>query len=205
TSSARRATSTPTRTGSSWRSACTGSTKRVEPSSCRPTSTCCRVAARRRPRSWAGWWASTSRIPGSGTAVSPSSRSSSSQPRRRQRSPAGYSGSQPPQLAAELVEPHRTELEHARVERLEVEARAGAPTDVVAALEPHAFADLVGDRLSRPAEVAVDLARHELLVEEAALDHEGQREVGRPPLAGVVPLARWDRQLEMKADVDHDP
>ena len=48
------------------------------------------------------------------------------------------------------------------VERLEVEVGAVARLRVGAGLEPHPLADLVADRLARPAEVAVDLAAHEV-------------------------------------------
>ena len=58
------------------------------------------------------------------------------------------------------------------------------------------------DRLAGQAEVAVDLAAHEVLGLAAAFDHERQRELPGPRLAGVVSLARGDRQLEVHADVD---
>ncbi len=108
------------------------------------------------------------------------------------------------ELLAQQAEPHAAEVEGVRVERLEIEVGALALPGVVSALQPHAFADLVADRLARPSEVTVDLAAHELLGETAALDHERQRELGRPRLARVVALVRRNRQLQMHADVDDD-
>ena len=70
--------------------------------------------------------------------------------------------------------------------------------------QPHPLTDLVADRLTGKAEVPVDLARHEVGRELAALDHERERELGRPRLAGVVPLVGGDGELEVHADVDDD-
>ena len=108
------------------------------------------------------------------------------------------------ELAFELVEAHGAEVECVGVERLEVEARAVAAAGVVAGAQPHALADLVADGLSGQAEVAVDLARHEVGGETAALDHERERELGRPALAGVVRLVARDVELEVQPDVDDD-
>ena len=64
TSSARRATCTPTPTGSCSRCRCTGPTSSRAPTSCRATSSCSRAAARCRPRSSAASSASPFRPPG---------------------------------------------------------------------------------------------------------------------------------------------
>src|SRR5205823_6742103 len=109
------------------------------------------------------------------------------------------------QLAAELPEPHRAEVQRPGVERLEIERVPGLLSDRIARPQPYALADLVADGLTRPTEVPVDLAAHEILRHPtAALHRERQREVGGPRLAGVVALVRRDRQLEMQADVDDD-
>ena len=73
------------------------------------------------------------------------------------------------------------------------------------AVEPHALPDLVADRLAGPAEVAVDLAAHEVLALAAVLDRERQRQLGRPPLAAVVRLVGRDLQFEVQPDVDDHP
>ena len=83
-------------------------------------------------------------------------------------------------------------------------APPGACAGRVARAEPHPLADLVADRLAGQPEVAVDLARHEVGGELAALDHERERELGRPGLARVVALVGGDRELEVHADVDDD-
>src|SRR6266511_2894018 len=109
------------------------------------------------------------------------------------------------ELALELSEPHRTEVQRAGVERLQVERAAASPPRLVARRQPHALADLVADGLARPAEVPVDLAAHEVLRHPtAALHRERQGEVGGPRLAGVIPLVAGDGQLEVQADVDDD-
>src|SRR5947209_4709532 len=113
-------------------------------------------------------------------------------------------GSEPRELFAEEAEAHADGVEGIGMEGREVEAGTFAAPGVLSALEPHALADLVADRLRGPSEVAIDLAAHELLGKTAALDHERQRELRRPPLAGVVTLVCGDRQLQMHADVHDD-
>src|SRR4029453_6549333 len=67
-----------------------------------------------------------------------------------------------PQLATELPEPHRTEVQRPGVEGLEVEPVAALLPGCSARGQPHALADLVADGLTRPTEVPVDLAAHEV-------------------------------------------
>src|SRR5437764_3058135 len=108
------------------------------------------------------------------------------------------------ELFAEEAEAHTAEVECVGVERLQVERRAVTAARVLPAVQPHALTDLVADRLTRPAQIPVDLAAHELLRHAAPLDDERQRELGRPPFAGVVALLRWNRELEVHPDVDDD-
>ena len=89
------------------------------------------------------------------------------------------------------------------MELLEVERRTGARPGVVATAEPDPFADLVADRLAGQAEVAVDLARHEVGGELAAFD---RRTAARAP--GVQVSPGWygscggNGELEVHPDVD---
>src|SRR5690242_14122957 len=109
------------------------------------------------------------------------------------------------QLAAELREPHRAEVQRPGVEGPQVEGVPGLLSRCLTSRQPHALADLVADGLTRPTEVPVDLAAHEVLRHPTApLDRERQRELGGPGLAGVVALVGRDRQLEMQPDVDDD-
>src|SRR4051794_11035312 len=86
------------------------------------------------------------------------------------------------ELVGEGIEADGTEVEREGVPGLEVEVGTVAPLGVVTSLEPHAFADLVADRLSGKAEIAIDLAAHEVFREPRALDYERQRQLGRPAL-----------------------
>src|SRR5437763_1353969 len=109
------------------------------------------------------------------------------------------------QLAAELPEPHRSEVQRPGVEGLEVERVPDLLSGSLASLQPHALADLVADGLPRPTEIPVDLAPHEVLGHlAAALDCERERELGGPRLAGVVALVGRYRKLEVQPDVDDD-
>src|SRR5689334_17610597 len=104
-------------------------------------------------------------------------------------------GSKPRELAAQLCEAHAPEAQRVRVEGLEIEVGTFARLRFGPRREPLALTDLVGDRLARKSEVAIDLRLHEVLREARALDHERQRELRVPPLARVIPLALGDRQL----------
>src|SRR5438874_2526175 len=66
------------------------------------------------------------------------------------------------------------------------------------------LADLVPDRLPRPAQVAIDLAPQEVLRLMAMLEGEWQHQLRRPRLRRVVALVRGDLQSNMHADIDHD-
>src|SRR5437764_718552 len=102
-------------------------------------------------------------------------------------------GSETRELVAQWAEAHAAEVERVAVELLQVEVRAVPSLGIGPGFQPHAFADLVADGLAGPAEVAVDLAPHEVDRLAAALDHERQRELRRPRLTDVLRLARRDR------------
>src|SRR5205823_10979691 len=105
------------------------------------------------------------------------------------------------QLAAELPEPHRAEVQRPGVERLEIERVPGLLSDRIARGEPHALADLVADGLTRPTEVPVDFAAHEVLRHPAAALHrERQREVGCPRPAGLVAPVGGNRQPQTQPE-----
>src|SRR2546430_7092867 len=90
------------------------------------------------------------------------------------------------------------------MERLQVERAARTPARLLANGEPGSLADLVTDRLARPAKVAIDLAAQEVLGLMAMLDGEWQHQLRRPRLRGVVGLVRGDLQSNVHADVDDD-
>src|SRR5690606_31401132 len=75
---------------------------------------------------------------------------------RRRAGPAG-AALELGELGGELVEPDDAEAERGTVERLQVEGVAEPALHRFASLQPHALADLVADRLTGEAEVAVDL------------------------------------------------
>src|SRR6202011_3876366 len=113
-------------------------------------------------------------------------------------------GSDAGELSVQLIETERTEVERGGMEGLQVERRALTRARRVAGREPHPLTDLVADRLAGPAEVPIDLARHEVAREMAALDHERKGQLRRPPLARVIALVTRDGELEVHADVDDD-
>ena len=179
TSSARPATCTRTRTASCSRCRCTASTRSGAPSSCRRTSSCCRAAARSTPEE-------LGRIVGVDLA-DPGVLGRRPRDHRgaARRGRAGRQGRRPavastPQILASSSSSWSRPIEpssRARVWNvLEVEVGTVTSTCVVAGPEPHPFADLVADRLARPAEVAVDLARHEVGGEARTVDDEVERD-----------------------------
>src|SRR5207237_9072212 len=62
------------------------------------------------------------------------------------------------ELVAQRAEAHAAQVEGVALEPLQVELVSVTPSGVGPGLQPHPFADLVADRLTGPAEVAVDLA-----------------------------------------------
>jgi len=61
------------------------------------------------------------------------------------------------------------------VEGLEIELRAEGRPGALATLEPDTLADLVADRLSRPAQVAIDFTSEKVLRFVAMLESERQQ------------------------------
>ena len=107
--------------------------------------------------------------------------------------------------------PRRTEVERGPVERLQVEVGALALLRVGPGLQPDALPDLVRRRLSRPAQVAVELEPEDLVGRRDVGAHELPAQLGRPPLTGVErdrtaavaePVVGRDLQLQVHADVD---
>src|SRR3954453_3360562 len=120
--------------------------------------------------------------------------------RRTHRSDAG-------QRLPHGVEAERPEVEGGAVERLEVERRALPGPHLLAGLEPDPLAHLVGGRLRRPAEVAVDLEDDGGVIHPAVLAHELQAELAGPALARVEAerVVARDLELEVHTDVDDHP
>src|SRR6202022_2567278 len=90
-----------------------------------------------------------------------------------------------------------------RMERLQVKPLARALASPLSDGEPGSLPHLVTNRLSRPAQVAIDLAAQEFLRLVAMLDGEWQHQFGGPGLARVIGLLREDLQSGRHADV-HD-
>src|SRR5437016_4645957 len=74
---------------------------------------------------------------------------------------------------SQRVQADATDVERAAVEVLEVEGVAFALADLVAQLHPEPLADLVGRRLTGPAEVAVELEAQEALLHVGVAGEEG--------------------------------
>ena len=90
------------------------------------------------------------------------------------------------------------------MELLQVETLAVTRSCRIATVEPHSLADLVADRLTGHAQVAVDLRGHEVAWKPRSFDDERERELRRPHLARVVCLVDGNAQFEVHADVDDD-
>ena len=118
---------------------------------------------------------------------------------RGSRRTPGRGGRSDGQFVPELVEAHRPQRERSPVPGREVERRIAAP-GVGSQLEPHPFADLVGDGLGGPAEIPVDLAVQERIGFPAVLEHERQRRLVGPALT----RARWRYLVGVHPDVDDD-
>src|SRR5690606_37000329 len=96
------------------------------------------------------------------------------------------------------VEPERAEVERVSVELLEAERRALARLGLLAGLQPDPLADLVRRRLTRPAEVAVELEAEELVGHPAVRPHELPSELRRPPLPRVEAERVVSRDLQLQ-------
>src|SRR5207302_7837169 len=105
------------------------------------------------------------------------------------------------QFVAELLQAHGSQSQHARMEGLEVERRSLARAQLGAQGEALTLAQLVADRLRRPAQVAVDLADHELARVVAVRQGELESPLRSPATTGML-LAGGDLELEVHADVD---
>src|SRR5690606_16363173 len=110
------------------------------------------------------------------------------------------------ELALEVVEAERAEGQRRGVPGAQVERparrlvpRPGSRTPG----EPRTFAELVADRLPRPAEVPHDLAADELGRGPAAGGEELLTGLGGPDLTGPEARGRRDLQPQVHADVDH--
>src|SRR5579864_9494470 len=108
----------------------------------------------------------------------------------------------PGHFPLKLRQPHRTEVQDPAVKGLEVEALALRLSFRLTHLEEDALAELVGDRLARPAEVTIDLAPHEIGRLIAVLDGKRQHQLRRPALTWMVSCALRNGELEMRADVE---
>src|SRR3954452_5767245 len=97
------------------------------------------------------------------------------------------------------VETDGAEVEGPAVEVAQVEAVALADADLLAQVEPRPLADLVGDRLARPPEVALELEP------QRRVRHPGVRAQEGPCLVGVPgPAADLLRRGEAAVDPDVD-
>src|SRR6185437_1786819 len=117
----------------------------------------------------------------------------------------GRENLQPGQRRLERVEAEAAERERLAVELLEVERRALARLRVRAGLKPDPLAQLVGRRLARPAEIAVELEAQHLVADPHVRAQELPGQFRVPGLALVPAGARGDRQLQVHAEVDDDP
>ena len=112
---------------------------------------------------------------------------------------------QPPgALGRQLVQAQGAQPERMGVEVLQVEGLALAAPGVLAGRQPNPFAHLVTNGLARPAQVAVQLAGHELGREATALQYKRLPQFGRPRFPRMEPLVRWYGQFEVHTDVDYD-
>src|SRR3954451_11244706 len=83
------------------------------------------------------------------------------------------------QRRSQHVEPDGPEVERSPVELAQVEGVTLTAADLVAQVEPGPLADLVGDRLARPAQVALELEP------QLRIGHPGVPAQERPRLLGV--------------------
>src|SRR6476659_10361716 len=97
------------------------------------------------------------------------------------------------ELVSERSESHAAQIEGVAMESLQVEVASVPLLRIRSRFEPNPLADLVADRLTRPSEVAIDLAAHEVFGFAAALDHERKCELAGPDLPGVIALALRNR------------
>jgi hypothetical protein len=104
----------------------------------------------------------------------------------------------------ELIETHGTHIEGDSVEVLEVESVTETPSGPIPTLEPDAFANLVRDRLSGHAEIALDFGSEEVRGRTGVVDEERQSEFRRPAFTRMESLMCRDSHLAMQADVDDD-
>src|SRR5690606_37431982 len=94
------------------------------------------------------------------------------------------------ELALHLREAHRAHVQRGLVPFLQAEGVAEFPLRILARFKPAAFAHLVADRLAWRAEVADDLALHEVRRELGTQQAELLAEFGVPGFAAVEGLAR---------------
>src|SRR5216683_4917052 len=91
------------------------------------------------------------------------------------------------------------------MEFLEVEGASAGALGGLPRRQPVALTYFVADGLARPAEVADQLAVHELTGAARTFHGELQREIVVPYLAGMETVAGRDSQFEMQSDVDDHP